>query len=154
MPNPPHRTLVDVRGPRFAAGVTTGALIAVLVLAAFSPATATVLLAAQAVVFLAGAITGPRNSPYGLLFRILVAPRLGPVTETEPTSPLKFAQAVGFTFAALGVAGFLAGAPAAGAILTGFALFAAFLNAFFGICLGCQMYPLVLRLLPARPDPA
>lgn len=36
-------------------------------------------------------------------------------------------------------------APVVGAVFTGFALFAAFLNAAFGICLGCQIYPLVAR---------
>ena len=59
--------------------------------------------------------------------------------------PLKFAQLVGFVFAVTGVAGFAAGLPL-GAVATAFALLAAFLNAAFGICLGCQVYPLVARL--------
>jgi Ca2+/Na+ antiporter len=59
---------------------------------------------------------------------------------------LKFAQLVGLLFALMGVAGFAFGAPLAGVVATAFALAAAFLNAAFGICLGCQIYPLVTRL--------
>ncbi|UVO13372.1 DUF4395 domain-containing protein [Mycobacterium sp. SVM_VP21] len=139
---------VDVRGPRFTAWITTAVLVAVLLIAEFSPASAAILLAAQAVVFAVGATSGPRRHPYGLLFARLVAPRLGPVTEREPVAPLRFAQLVGLAFAVIGVAGF-AFAPAVGLIATAFALAAAFLNAAFGICLGCQLYPLVLRLRPS-----
>jgi hypothetical protein len=149
---------VDVRGPRFAAWVTTGVLVATVLVSALSPAAAVLILGVQAVVFAIGAWRGPRQHPYGLIFRSLVAPRLGPVTEKEPVPPLKFAQLVGLVFAAVGVAGFAAGAPLLGLIAIGFALVAAFLNAAFGICLGCQIYPLVARLRarefpPPRPNP-
>lgn len=144
---------VDVRGPRFAAWVTTGVIVATLLVSAVSPLAAAVLLGAQAVVFAIGAWRGPRRHPYGLLFQQLVAPRLGPVTEKEPVPPLKFAQFVGFVFAAVGVVGFAAGVPLLGLIATGFALVAAFLNAAFGICLGCQLYPLVARLRRTAPSP-
>jgi hypothetical protein len=137
---------VDVRGPRFAAWVTTAVLVITLGVSAFSAPAAAVILTAQAVVFALGALRGPRNSPYGVLFASLVAPRLGPVTEREPVSPLKFAQLVGLIFAVLGVAGFAAGVPLLGVVATALALFAAFLNAAFGICLGCQLYPFVARL--------
>jgi hypothetical protein len=140
---------VDVRGPRFGAWVTTVVLIVVLGVSGFSPAAAAILLALQAVVFAIGALRGPRQHPYGLIFANLVAPRLSPVTEREPVPPLKFAQLVGLVFAVVGVAGFAFGVPLLGVIATAFALFAAFLNAAFGICLGCQLYPLVVRLRPA-----
>jgi hypothetical protein len=136
---------VDVRGPRFAAWVTTAVIVATLLLSAVSPAAAAVLLGVQAVVFAIGAWRGPRQHPYGLIFSRLVAPRLDPVTEKEPVPPLKFAQLVGFVFAVVGVVGFAAGIPLLGVIATAFALIAAFLNAAFGICLGCQLYPLVAR---------
>ena len=84
----------------------------------------------------------------------MVAPRLGPVNEREPVPPLKFAQLVGLIFAVVGV---LPDSPPArswsGVIATAAALVAAFLNAAFGICLGCQLYPLVARLRRA-PRPA
>jgi Ca2+/Na+ antiporter len=144
---------VDVRGPRFAAWVTTAVIVATLIASAVSSIAAAVILGVQAVVFAVGALRGPRQHPYGLIFQRLVAPRLGPVTEKEPVPPLKFAQLVGFVFAVLGVVGFASGASLLGLIATGFALVAAFLNAAFGICLGCQIYPLVARFRRA-PNPA
>jgi hypothetical protein len=141
---------VDVRGPRFAAWVTSVVLVAVLMVSAFSVAAATVILAAQAVVFGIGALRGLRNSPYGFVFAHLIAPRLGPVSEREPVAPLKFAQVIGFGFAVVGVAGFGSGLVVLGVLATAFALVAAFLNAAFGICLGCQLYPLVARLKLSR----
>ncbi|EHB57938.1 integral membrane protein [Mycolicibacterium rhodesiae JS60] len=147
--NTARPTQVDVRGPRFGAWVTTVVLIAVLVISGFSTVAAAILLALQAAVFTIGALRGPRQHPYGLIFANLVAPRLAPVTEREPVPPLKFAQLVGLVFAVVGVAGFAFGAPLLGTIATSFALFATFLNAAFGICLGCQLYPLVARLRPA-----
>lgn len=144
--------LVDVRGPRFAAWVTTAVLVLTLVVSAVSPPAAAVILAGQAVIFAIGAAGGPRKHPYGRIFAAVVAPRLGPVQEREPTAPLKFAQLVGLIFAVLGTAGFAAGAVLVGVIATAAALAAAFLNAAFGICLGCQIYPLVARFRrTARP---
>ncbi|MFC9892687.1 DUF4395 domain-containing protein [Nocardia sp. NPDC127579] len=147
---------VDVRGPRFAAWLTSTVLVLVLVLAAAAPAAAApaaaapaaaaVLLGAQAIVFALGALQGPRRSPYGRIYAALIAPRVGPVTETEPAAPLRFAQLLGLVFSAVGLLGFLAGSTVVGGLFVGFALFAAFLNAAFGICLGCQIYPLVTRL--------
>ena len=99
-----------------------------------------------------GAIGGPRRHPYGRIFATVVAPRRGPATEREPVPPLKFSQLVGLGFAVAGVAGFAFGAPLVGVIATAFALAAAFLNAAFGICLGCMLYPLAARL--RRPQVA
>ncbi|MGO8967178.1 DUF4395 domain-containing protein [Mycobacterium sp.] len=140
---------VDVRGPRFAAWVTTAMLVVTLIVSGISPLAAAVILGAQAVIFAIGAVAGPRRHPYGLVFANVVAPRLGPVREREPVAPLKFAQLVGLVFAVVAVAGFASGAYLLGVIATAAALVAAFLNAAFGICLGCQLYPLVVRLKPA-----
>ncbi|MDT5138773.1 MAG: hypothetical protein QOD58_3035 [Mycobacterium sp.] len=140
---------VDVRGPRFAAWITTTVLVVTLAVSVVSQVAAAIILGVQAVVFAISAVRGPRNSPYGLLFAKLVAPRLSPVSEREPVPPLKFAQLVGLVFAVFGVIGFAAEIPLLGVIATAFALFAAFLNAAFGICLGCQMYPLVARFRSA-----
>ncbi|MCV7441606.1 DUF4395 domain-containing protein [Mycobacterium paraense] len=142
---------VDVRGPRFAAWVTSAVLLLTLIVSAASPAAAALVLGAQAVIFAVGAIGGPRRHPYGRLFARVVALRLGPVTEREPVAPLKFAQLVGLIFAVVGVVGFAVGAVVLGLIATAAALVAAFLNAAFGICLGCQLYPLVARF---RADPS
>ncbi len=142
-PHPAVRQ-VDVRGPRFAAWLTTAVLAIVLLTDAWW------LLAAQAVVFALGAALGPSRSPYGLLFATLVSPRLRPATEREPATPLRFAQLVGLIFAVVGVVGYLAGLPLLGAIATALALVAALLNAAFGFCLGCQLYPLIGYLRRTR----
>lgn len=141
---------VDVRGPRFAAWITTGVLLAVLIASAVNTTVAAAILGVQALVFAIGALRGPRQHPYGKLFARVAAPRLGPVSEREPVQPLRFAQFVGLVFAVVGFIGFVAGAPLVGIVATAFALGAAFLNAAFGICLGCQIYPLVSRLRPSR----
>jgi hypothetical protein len=135
---------VDVRGPRFGAWLTT------FVLAAALLAGAGWLVAAQAVVFAVGAFAGLRYAPYGVLFRALVAPRLGPVREREPEAPPRFAQLVGLVFAVVGAAGYLLGAPVLGAVATGLALVAALLNAATGFCLGCELYLIVRRAQTAR----
>ena len=146
-------TQVDFRGPRFSAWVTTAVLVITLIVSAFSALAAAVILGAQAVVFAIGAWRGPRRHPYGVVFANLVAPRLGPLTQRETVPPLKFAQLVGLGFAVAGVVGFASGVTLLGWIATAFALVAAFLNAAFGICLGCQLYPLVARL-HRTPSPA
>ena len=145
---------VDVRGPRFAAWVTTAVLVVALIVSGISPLAAAAILGVQSVIFAIGAAAGPRRHPYGLVFANVVAPRLGPVREREPVAPLKFAQLVGLVFAVLAVAGFASGASPLGVVATAAALVAAFLNAAFGICLGCQLYPLVVRLNPAHGTPS
>ena len=141
---------VDVRGPRFAAWITTAVLVITLLVSGVSPPAAAIILGVQSVVFAIGAVAGPRRHPYGLVFANIVAPRLSPVREREPVPPLKFAQLVGLIFAAPAAIGFATGASLFGVALTAAALVAAFLNAAFGICLGCQLYPVVARLKPAH----
>ena len=135
---------IDVRGPRFAAGVTAVVLAVALLLGSGA------LVAVQAVVFAVGAFAGLPYSPYGVLFRVLVAPRLGPPHEREAEPPLRFAQLVGFVFAVVGATGYLRGLPLLGAIATGAALVAALLNAATGFCLGCELHLIVRRARPAR----
>ena len=110
---------VDVRGPRFAAWVTTVVLVVTLIVSGISTLAAAIILGVQAVVFAIGAVAGPRRHPYGLVFAKMVAPRLGPVREREPVPPLKFAQLVGLIFAVSAVAGFASGASLLGVIATG-----------------------------------
>jgi hypothetical protein len=134
---------IDPRGPRVVAALTA-VLLAVALLAAPSPLTVA-LLAVQAAVFAVGAFRGIQHTPYSWLFRTLVRPRLSPPAELEDPAPPRFAQAVGLGFALVALAGYLAGAPLLGAVATGAALAAAFLNAAFGFCLGGELYLLGLR---------
>ncbi|GGN08816.1 DUF4395 domain-containing protein [Streptomyces fuscichromogenes] len=131
---------IDARGPRFAAAVTTAVLAAALITR--SPW----ILAWQTLVFALGAAGGVTRSPYGWAFRTAVRPRLGPPAEFEPPEPPRFAQAVGLVFAGLGLVGFTLGPAWLGLAATGSALAAAFLNAAFGYCLGCEMFLLMRRL--------
>ncbi len=137
-------SLVDARGPRFAAWVTS-AVLAVALLTADGW-----LVAVQAAVFAVGALAGLRYAPYGLAYRWLVRPRLGPPAELEPEAPPRFAQAVGLVFAVAGVAGYAAGVTWLGMAATATALVAAFLNGAFGFCLGCEMYLLIRRVWLGR----
>jgi hypothetical protein len=142
------RTRIDPRGPRFAATLTTLLLAVALVLA---PSAATVaLLAVQTVLFAIGALGGVQRTPYAWLFKTLLRPRLGKPAELEDAAPPQFAQAVGLAFAVVALVGYVAGVDLLGAIATGFALAAAFLNAAFGFCLGCEVYLLLQRAKPAR----
>lgn len=131
---------IDVRGPRFGAAVTTVVLAAALITGSGR------LLGWQTFVFALGAAGGVGYSPYGWVFRRFVRPRIGPPTEFEAPEPPRFAQAVGLVFAAAGLVGFTAGPEWLGLAATGAALAAAFLNAVFGYCLGCEMYLLVRRV--------
>ena len=135
---------VDPRGPRFGAAVTTAVLAAVLITSSGW------LLAAQAVVFAVGAIAGLRFAPYGVLFRRLVARRLSPPAELEAEAPPRFAQGVGLVFAVVGTIGYLSGVTALGVVAAAFALGAAFLNAAFDYCLGCEVHLRLVRVL-GRP---
>lgn len=136
--------MIDPRGSRFAAAVTTFVL-------ALALATGNAwVLAAQAVVFAVGATRGAAATPYGALYRTVVRPRLGPPNDLEDAAPPRFAQAVGLVFAVVGLAGFLTGATVVGYAAVGAALAAAFLNAAFGFCLGCEVYLAFRRLFSSR----
>ena len=134
---------VDSRGPRFSAAVTSVVLAVVLVTGSGW------LLLAQTLVFAVGALAGLRYAPYGLLYRYLVRPRLGPPSRTEAEAPPRFAQGVGLVVAGIGTIGFAVGEPVIGIAFAALALVAAFLNAAFDLCLGCHMYLLIQRIRPA-----
>jgi len=137
---------IDPRGPRFGAGITTVVLALVLVSGSVW------LLAAQTAVFAVGALAGLRYAPYGLLYRRFVRPRLGPPAHTEAEAPPRFSQGMGMVIAALGVVCYAAGATLGGIVFTALALAAAFLNAAFDLCLGCQVYLFIQRNLRVRPS--
>lgn len=133
---------IDPRGPRFGAWITSAVLVVVLLVSS-APTVAGILLTAQAVVFFLGS---RGRSPYGVLFKRYVRPRLAPPTELEDEAPPRFAQVVGLGFALGGLVSFFAGSTTAGLVFTGFALVAALLNASIGLCLGCEVYLFYKRL--------
>jgi hypothetical protein len=139
-------TGIDPRGARFTAAVT----LVVLAAALLSPEpAATALVAVQAAFFAIGVGLGVQRTPTGLLFRRFVRPRLDPPADLEDPRPPRFAQAVGLGFTVVALLGYLTGAIVLAQVAVGLAVVAAFLNAAFGFCLGCELYLLGLRV--ARP---
>jgi UPF0716 family protein affecting phage T7 exclusion len=81
------------------------------------------------------------------LFKKFVKPRLKGEVPTEDARPPQFAQSVGLIFAVVALAGSLLSIPALFTVAVGFALFAAFLNAAFNFCLGCEIYLIAIRII-------
>lgn len=146
---------IDPRGPRFGAAITSVLLLTVVLLGLTEPLgvdvvarvlqPAALLLSALVALFAWGAFAGIQKHPYGLLFRRLIAPRLAPPTEREDPAPPTFAQLVGLVVAATGLVLHLLGVPGALVVAASAAFVAAFLNAAFAYCLGCQLYVLLVR---------
>ena len=135
---------IDARGPRWSAAITTVVLATALV-------TSNVwVIAFQAVVFAIGALRGPQFTPYAFIFKSLIKPRLKSPVTFEDVRPPQFAQAVGLGFALVAVIASVTGAGGVFTVAVAFALAAAFLNAAFNFCLGCQMYLLILRARTAK----
>ena len=132
--------LIDARGPRYTAAITTVVLSAALV------TESNLIIGFQFAVFLSAVLFGLRRSLYGFIYRNLIQPRLsGPVPSENEAVP-RFAQLVGALFAATALLGGLTGNTTVFLIATSFALGAAFLNAAFGFCLGCQFYLILVRI--------
>jgi hypothetical protein len=133
--------LIDARGPRFSAVITT------LVLAIALVTQSAVFIAFQLVVFAIGAFAGPAKTPYAFLYKKFVKPRLKGEVPTEDARPPQFAQSVGLIFTVVALAGSLLSIPALFTVAVGFALFAAILNAAFNFCLGCEIYLIAVRII-------
>ncbi|WP_120005545.1 DUF4395 domain-containing protein [Nesterenkonia muleiensis] len=153
---------IDPRGPRFTAWITSALLGVGLFLALLDGQGAAsglgerasqpgfVLLAGAGLLFVWG-FTAPSTAPWGLLFRQVVRPRLSPPRDVEDPRPPRFAQLIGFTVVTIGLALHLLGVPWALVVASAAALGAAFLNAAFGFCLGCQIYLGLARAGLIRP---
>jgi len=90
-------------------------------------------------------VVSPKSAPWGVVFRRFVRPRLAPPTDLEDPRPPRFAQGVGLVVVTIGLVLHLLGVPWALPIATAAAFVAAFLNAAFSFCLGCQLYLLLQR---------
>ena len=144
----PARRPIDARGPRFGAVITT--VVLAVTLLTIPSTLSLVLLSLQTVAFALGSLVGVHAQPYGVFFRKVVRPRLGAPTKLEDPEPPRFAQTVGLAFALVGLIGLVTGATTLAYVAVGFALGAAFLNAAFDFCLGCEMYLLGKRLFAGR----
>jgi hypothetical protein len=137
---------IDPRGPRFGATITAALLAITLLLG--TGAAATALLIVVALLFALGVARGVQGTLQGLAFKAWVRPRLSAPTELEDPRPPRFAQLVGLIVVGVGLLLAALGLPAAVPIAAAVALVAAFLNAAFGLCLGCELYLLGRRLAP------
>ena len=134
-----NTTIIDARGPRFGAVITT------VVLATALATNNLWVIVAQAIVFAIGAFKGPQFTPYAFIYKSIVKPRLKGEVPAEDVRPPQFAQSVGLIFALVAIGGALSGVDAISTVAVAFALGAAFLNAAFNFCLGCEIYLLLLR---------
>jgi hypothetical protein len=131
---------IDARGPRYSAAITTTVLALALI------TESNYLIGFQFAVFLSAVLFGLRRSIYGFVYRNLIQPRLsGPIPSENEAAP-RFAQLIGALFAFVALLGGVNGNTEVFLTATSFALVAAFLNAAFGFCLGCQMYLLLIRV--------
>jgi len=135
---------IDARGPRWSAVITTIVLAIALVTSNLW------VISFQAVVFAIGAIRGPQFTPYAFIYKKLIKPRLKSEVTFEDARPPQFAQSVGLGFALVAVVASVLGAGGVFTVAVGFALAAAFLNAAFNLCLGCQVYLLIARTSTAK----
>lgn len=133
---------IDPRGPRFAASITSVLLLAVVFLGLDSTTedAAFFLLLILAGLFFIGASLGPTRHPFGILYRKLVRPRLAAKTDLEDSRPVRFAQAVGLIISLFGLLMQVLGIELGLVVAAAIAFIAAFLNAAFAYCLGCQLY--------------
>jgi hypothetical protein len=152
MTGPSKTAKIDPRGPRFGAGITAVMLLVVVVLGLHAAPTAGVidtswwLLLFTFVMFVWGTTLGPAKHPYGLFFRGVIRPRLQAPEYLEPEAPPRFAQGVGLLVSGVGLSLHLVGVPYGLVVAAMAAFIAAFLNAVFGLCLGCELYAVLLRL--------
>lgn len=138
---------IDSRGPRFGAAISSVLLLGVIFLALIDSTTAAFwLFVFIAALFAWGAIAGVKRHPYGLFFAFVIRPKLSASAELEPAQPPTFAQGIGFAVTGVGIGLHLLGVPYALVIAAAAAFAAAFLNAVFGYCIGCQLYVLLVRL--------
>ncbi len=97
--------------------------------------------------FAARVASGPRLSPLGQLATRIVTPRLGVEHKYSPGPPKRFAQAVGLTVSSVAMfLHFRRGRTGGAKVALGLLIVAAGLEAGFGLCLGCRMFALGMRL--------
>lgn len=134
-PNP-----VNEKAARVVAGVV---LLTVLLILATG---ANWLLIPLAYGFLARVLTGPTLSPLGWTAQNVIAPRLGP-KKPVPGPPKRFAQGMGAAMATLALVFWLiVGSHTATDVVLGLFVIAAGLESIFAVCLGCQVFALLMRI--------
>jgi hypothetical protein len=96
--------------------------------------------------FWARVLAGPRFSPLALLASRVVVPWLGRAPKPVPGPPKRFAQGIGVVFSTSAhILAYGFGLTTAAWVVVAMLTCAAFLEAAFGICLGCKVFSLLMR---------
>jgi hypothetical protein len=102
--------------------------------------------------FMARVASGPTLSPLGMLVTRVVRPRLSWAVRETPGPPKRFAQGIGATLSVGALIAVAAGADGTAMVLVAVVLAAASLEAFLGLCLGCHLFRLLIRLGLVPPE--
>lgn len=139
---------LDPRGPRFGAGITSVLMLLVIYLSLEVETTPIALgiMVFSVVMFIFGSVLGPAKHPYSYLYKYTLRKFLKAPSFMEAAKPVRFAQVVGLIVTGSGLVLHLLGVPNALPVAAAVAFIAAFLNALFAYCLGCQMYLGLKRL--------
>ncbi|MFT8396129.1 DUF4395 domain-containing protein [Propionibacterium sp.] len=153
---------IDTRAPRYVGGYTFVLAIVTFVIALLRPIEASlgarvlspefILLFVLWLSFGAGTFFGNGAHPFAVVFRTLIRPLLHGKPQVDDPRPHRFALLVGFVLSTVGLVLHLFGVPYGLAVLTAFLIIASFLQAFVGLCLGCQVYLLLVRAHVIRPS--
>lgn len=96
--------------------------------------------------FCARVLTGPKLSPLGQLATRLVVPRLAGPPRPVDGLPKRIAQGMGLALSSTAlVLGVVLGRRRGARIVLSVLLGASGLEAFFGVCLACKLFPLLVR---------
>lgn len=139
---------LDPRGPRFGAGITS-ILMVLVIYFSLAPETINIafgIMAFAVLMFTFGSLLGPAKHPYSYLYKYTLRKFLKDPTELEAPKPVHFAQVVGLLVTGTGFLLHVLAVPNALPVAAAAAFIAAFLNAVFAYCLGCQMYLGLKRL--------
>ena len=136
--------LIDVRGPRFGAAITSAVLATALLV---QGGIGTALVVWQWAMFAIAAVFGLRFSVYGNLFRTLKRRLdLGPPPATEPEAGPRFAQACGLAVLTVALVALALGAPAVAWVAVGTVLALSLLLATVDVCIGCLLHGVIVRM--------
>jgi hypothetical protein len=102
------------------------------------------------VMFAIGSTLGPAKHPFSYLYKFTLRKFLKAPTYLEPAKPVHFAQVIGLVVTGSGLILHLLAVPNALPISAAFAFLAAFVNAVFAYCIGCQIYLGLKRLRVIR----
>ena len=134
-PNPVNET---------SARIVAGGVVAISTI--FLITDSTLVLIALTYGFAARVAAGPTFSPLAIFATRIVTPRLSLNHKFVPGPPKRFAQTIGFTFAATALALTLLDYSLAAKLVIAALIFAATLESVFAVCLGCIAFNFLMKI--------